>query len=561
MSIFDFFKKPAASNIKPIVLVVYDGWGIAPESEGNAIARAKTPSMKEFASLYPHGELIASGESVGLPANEVGNSEVGHLTIGVGRTIYQSLVRINNSIVDGTYYRNEAFLSALNHIRKTGGKLHIMGLASQGNVHSALPHLMALIEFCKRGELKNVSFHLFTDGRDAPPTTGREVISTVHARLGETGVGRIATIAGRYYALDRDARWDRTQKAYEAIVSGMGTSFSDPIVAVDEAYKSGNTDEFVPPSVILGPDGKPSVVSDNDAVIFFNFRVDRPRQLTMSFVLPDFEHLDDFEWGYHHDEGKVNTKSASGPTFKRSKKPQNVFFVTMTEYQKKLPVSAVAFPNNPIDRGLAQIFSESGMNQIHISESEKERMITYYFDGLREAKFANEDVIVVPSPKVPTYDKKPEMNAWGIVKEVKRALSKSKYHFIILNFANPDMVGHTGNLEATIKACEVVDGAIGEIAKEVLLRDGVLLITADHGNAEELLAYDTLSYFFTTRDGTTETGHSNNPVPFFIISNQLKNKNITLPQGKLADVAPTILDILNIAKPDVMTGTSLYPRK
>jgi 2,3-bisphosphoglycerate-independent phosphoglycerate mutase len=561
MSIFDFFKKPAVSNIKPVVLVVYDGWGIAPDSEGNAIARAKTPSMKEFASLYPHGELIASGESVGLPANEVGNSEVGHLTIGVGRTIYQSLVRINNSIVDGTYYRNEAFLSALNHIRKTGGKLHIMGLASQGNVHSALPHLMALIEFCKRGELKNVSFHLFTDGRDAPPTTGREVISTVHARLGETGVGRIATISGRYYALDRDARWDRTQKAYEAIVSGMGTAFSDPVVAVDEAYKSGNTDEFVPPSVILGTDGKPSVVSDNDAVIFFNFRVDRPRQLTMSFVLPDFEHLDDFEWGYHHDEGKVNTKAASGPTFKRSKVPQNLFFVTMTEYQKKLPVSAVAFPNNPIDHGLAQIFSESGMNQIHISESEKERMITYYFDGLREAKFDNEDVVVVPSPKVPTYDKKPEMNAWGIVKEVKRALSKSKYHFVMLNFANPDMVGHTGNLEATIKACEVVDGAIGEIAKEVLARDGVLLITADHGNAEELLAYDTLSYFFTTRDGTTETGHSNNPVPFFIISNQLKNKNITLPQGKLADVAPTILDILNIAKPDIMTGKSLYPRK
>lgn len=561
MSIFDFFKKPAVSNIKPVVLVVYDGWGIAPDSEGNAIARAKTPSMKEFASLYPHGELIASGESVGLPANEVGNSEVGHLTIGVGRTIYQSLVRINNSIADGTYYRNEAFLSALNHIRKTGGKLHIMGLASQGNVHSALPHLMALIEFCKRGELKNVSFHLFTDGRDAPPTTGREVISTVHTRLGETGVGRIATISGRYYALDRDARWDRTQKAYEAIVSGMGTAFSDPVVAVDEAYKSGNTDEFVPPSVILGTDGKPSVVSDNDAVIFFNFRVDRPRQLTMSFVLPDFEHLDDFEWGYHHDEGKVNTKAASGPTFKRSKVPQNLFFVTMTEYQKKLPVSAVAFPNNPIDHGLAQIFSESGMNQIHISESEKERMITYYFDGLREAKFDNEDVVVVPSPKVPTYDKKPEMNAWGIVKEVKRALSKSKYHFVMLNFANPDMVGHTGNLEATIKACEVVDGAIGEIAKEVLARDGVLLITADHGNAEELLAYDTLSYFFTTRDGTTETGHSNNPVPFFIISNQLKNKNTTLPQGKLADVAPTILDILNIAKPDLMTGKSLYPRK
>jgi 2,3-bisphosphoglycerate-independent phosphoglycerate mutase len=281
----------------------------------------------------------------------------------------------------------------------------------------------------------------------------------------------------------------------------------------------------------------------------------------MSFVLPDFEHLDDFEWGYHHDEGKVNTKAASGPTFKRSKVPQNLFFVTMTEYQKKLPVSAVAFPNNPIDHGLAQIFSESGMNQIHISESEKERMITYYFDGLREAKFDNEDVVVVPSPKVPTYDKKPEMNAWGIVKEVKRALSKSKYHFVMLNFANPDMVGHTGNLEATIKACEVVDGAIGEIAKEVLARDGVLLITADHGNAEELLAYDTLSYFFTTRDGTTETGHSNNPVPFFIISNQLKNKNITLPQGKLADVAPTILDILNIAKPDIMTGKSLYPRK
>ncbi len=560
MSIFDFFKSKSIAGLKPVVLVVYDGWGIAPASEGNAIYRAKTPNMHSFEALYPHGQLIASGESVGLPANEVGNSEVGHLTIGVGRTIYQSLVRINTSISDGSFYRNEAFLAAVAHVRKTGGKLHIMGLASQGNVHSSLPHLMALIEFCKRSEIKNVCFHLFTDGRDAPPTTCREVIASVHARLNETGVGRICTISGRYYAMDRDARWERIQKTYESMVAGTGAQFKDPIDAMNDAYNSGNTDEFVPPSVILDGSGKASTVSDNDAAIFFNFRVDRPRELTMSFVLPDFEHLDAFAWGYNHDQGTVAVKSASGATFKRSVAPKNVFFVTMTEYQKKLPVSAIAFPNNPVDQGLAQIFSEHGMNQIHISESEKERMITYYFDGLREAKFPNEDVVVVPSPKVPTYDKKPEMNAWGVVKEVKRALSASKYHFIMLNFANPDMVGHTGNLDATISACQTVDTAIGQIAEAVLAHDGTLLITADHGNAEELLAYDTLSYFFTTRDGTTETGHSNNPVPFHIISNNLKNKNITLPQGKLADVAPTILDILKLPKPSVMTGTSLYPK-
>jgi len=565
MSIFDFLsrftpQKPIDLNLKPVVLIVFDGWGIAPPSNGNAIATAKTPYMNSLLSNYPHGQLIASGESVGLPANEVGNSEVGHLTIGVGRAINQSLVRINTSISDNTFYGNEAFMAAVAHTKKYKSRLHVMGLVSEGNVHSSTAHLKALIEFAKQQQLTDIAFHLFTDGRDAPPNTGLSVIDEIDKLLATLYVGRIASVSGRYYAMDRDARWDRIQKAYEMLTSGKGLEFPSATQAVNTHYEQGKTDEFIEPSVIVVPGEKPLLISDDDAVIFFNFRVDRARQLTMSLTLPDFENLKGFEWGYEVDQGKVKKEQNTGKTFVREKKPANLFFVTMTEYQKKLPVSAIAFPPFLVEHSLAQIVSEHGFSQIHIAESEKERMVTYYFDGLQDTRFTGESVQIVPSPKVGTYDKMPEMNARGVAKEVVRALNTSKYKLIVLNFANPDMVGHTGNFAATVKAIEAVDHALSMVVDKALVVNGSVLITADHGNAEELLSFNATNYFFTTEKGSLETGHSNNPVPFVIINNQLAGKPIELPQGALSDVAPTALALMDLPKPDLMTGNSLLPK-
>ncbi|HLE49110.1 MAG TPA: 2,3-bisphosphoglycerate-independent phosphoglycerate mutase [Patescibacteria group bacterium] len=548
------------STIKPGVLLVMDGFGLAPPSDGNAIINSKTPNIDYYKANYPVSTLIAAGESVGLPANEAGNSEVGHLTIGAGRVIYQSLPRINMAIKDGSFYENKALNDALKHAKNNNSQLHLMGLVSSGNVHSSTEHLYALLEFCRKSSFANVKLHLFTDGRDAPPTNGINVIEHIQSYLRSVKVASIATISGRYWAMDRDARWERTHKAYQAIVLGQGVPESDPITAIKNSYAKNVTDEFIEPIVIHQNNVPIGTVNDNDAIIFFNFRIDRPRQLTMAFVFPDFEQLKEVEFGYtphgkqkHRKEGEV----AQGPTFKREKWPKNIFFVTMTEYQKNLPVSGIAFPTETIKNSLPEVLSAQGLKHFHLTESEKERMVTFYLDGMREEKLPGEDDLIVSSPNVSTYDKKPEMSIFKIVKEFKKAILKDYYHFFILNFANPDMVAHTGNIKATIQAVEAVDKALGDITAMTLKAGGTMYVTADHGNAEELLSYPTGGFFFTTSTGSVNTEHSNSPVPFFILKNDFKGKTGILSDGSLADVAPTILFLMGIQKPPEMLGHNL----
>ena len=564
------FLKSGNSEIKPMVLLVLDGWGSAPASEGNAITLAETPNMDNYKIQFPYGWLIAAGESVGLPANEAGNSEVGHLTIGAGRVIYQSLPRINMAIEEGDFFDNRAFLSAIQHTKDNNSKLHIMGLVSSGSVHSSNAHLYALLELCRRQKNYQVLLHLFTDGRDAPPSDGIKVIEEIETKLEEYGVGKIATISGRYYALDRDGRWDRTKLAYDALIAGSGLQSKSALDAVKDAYRKGKTDEFIEPTVIvednmsarLGPASvkDSSTVDDNDAVIFFNFRIDRPRQLTMAFVCHDFEKLKSIELGYvPHEARKAKSKKGEshGPTFQRIKWPKNVFFVTMTEYQKNLPVSAIAFPPQVVNNCLTELVSKNNMSQLHLAESEKEHMVTFYFDGMKEEKFSGEEVEIIPSPSVATYDKKPEMSVRKIVSRFKKRLRKDKYHFFMLNFANPDMVAHSGSLPATIKAIEVVDKAVGELVQEVLARNGTVVITADHGNAEELLTYPIASFFVTSKQGSINTEHSNNPVPIYIINKRFQGKKLKRLEGSLADVAPTILAMMGMQKPQEMIGKNL----
>lgn len=570
--LFDLFKpkpirlsptesfKLEKSSIKPHVLLVLDGFGIAPNSTGNAISAAKTPNLNYLKANFPYTKLIAAGESVGLPANEAGNSEVGHLTIGVGRVIYQSLPKINMAIKDGSFYTNNAFLLALKHATESGSALHLMGLVSSGNVHSSTEHLMALLEFVRRSSFRNVYLHLFTDGRDAPPTDAINIINKISDYLDELKIAQIATISGRYWAMDRDARWERTKKAYDAIVNGIGPRVSNPVDAIKASYQTNITDEFIEPTVIE-QNGKPvGAVGDNDAVIFFNFRIDRPRQLTMAFTYPDFEKLKEVEFGYtphgsqkHRKEGE----KAEGPTFQRGKILQNLFFVTMTEYQKNLPVSAIAYPPEFVMNSFPEVISKANLRQFHLTESEKERMVTYYMDGLKDQRFPNEDVVIVSSPNVSTYDKKPEMSVYKIVSEFKKAIMKDTYHFIVMNFANPDMVAHTGNLKATIKAVEHADSAVGSIAAMTLKAGGTLYITADHGNAEELLSFPLGTFFYTTSSGSTNTEHSNSPVPLYLVNNRYKGAVNLLREGNLSDVAPTILELMGIPKPPEMTGRSL----
>lgn len=536
--------RKTAGGIKPIVLLSLDGWGIAPPSSGNAMDKARLPNWKYLTSTYPNTSLIASGESVGLPAGEVGNSEVGHLTQGTGRIIFESLLRINMSIEKGTFYVNSAFLATIEHAVKHSSRMHLIGLVGSGNVHSSTKHLLALIDLCKRSHLHDVALHLFLDGRDAPPHDGVHVIAQIEYALKESGVGRIASISGRYYAMDRNQRYERTMQVYDCLTVGSqktGQSASDVINA---SYKDGKTDEFIEPTVILDPAGKPTLVSDNDACIFFNFRVDRPRQLTRLFVAKPGEF-----------ESFVQKK------FLRKKTLQNLFFTTMTQYQHDVAVSAVAFPTQSAPMPLGQVLADNKLLQMHMAESEKERMVTYYFNGLSSELLPGEDICIVPSPKVETYDKRPAMSIWPLYSEFVRALAKNRYHFFILNIANADMVAHSGKIGATIKALEIVDTVLGKMVHDVLALDGTVCITADHGNAEELLTYDQNSFFYTTKGGAMNTEHSNNPVPFVLIGNQYeKQMDLLSAGGSLADVAPTILDLFKLPLPKEMSGKTLLKK-
>lgn len=537
---------------KPTVLIILDGWGIAPAGPGNAIALAQTPNFDRFWAAYPRTQLQASGEVVGLPPGEKGNSETGHLNIGAGRIIYQDLPRINMAIAEGTFFQIPTFLMAIKHVKANQSKLHLMGLISDAGVHSSINHLFALLRLAKDQGLTEVYLHLFTDGRDSPPNSTMTYLQKVEEKIKEIGVGQIATLVGRFYAMDRDNRWERTQKAYELLTEGKGQAFASIKEAVEASYQAGKSDEFIEPVILTRTNGEPrGLISDNDAVIFFNFRIDRPRQLTKAFVLPQFENtavtkptFDPYaeKYGLHQFEAPSGTT-----TFKRNRVLKNLFFVTMTEYEGGLPVE-VAFGPVSATMTLGRILSENGLRQLHLAETEKFPHVTYFFNGGQEKKFPGEDQVLIASPKVATYDQKPAMSALEVTAELEKRIKNKIYDFIVVNYANPDMVGHTGDLQAAIKACEIVDQCFGRIVETVFNLDGVCLVTADHGNVEEMISLTT---------GEIDTEHSANLVPLIVISKELTGQSRTLPRGILADVAPTILALMNIQKPESMTGRNL----
>lgn len=536
---------------KPTVLLILDGWGIGPNNAGNAILRAHTPNLDKYWLSYPHTQLEASGQAVGLPQGEDGNTETGHLNIGAGHIVYQDLPRINMSIADGSFFQNPAFSNAIQHVQQNQSTLHVMGLVGSGGVHSNIEHLYALLNICKQHDLTKVLIHAFTDGRDSPPTSGINYIKQVMDRTKELGVGEIATLMGRYYAMDRDKRWDRIEKAYDALTIGSKTEcILDPIAKLQEQYDQGITDEFIEPISICNQDGSHRTIADNDAVIFFNFRVDRPRELTRAFVLPDFEQgiqnvaFDPYTEKYE----KTNIQQeVISTTFTRKKVVNNLYFVTMTEYEGSLPVD-VAFPPQKIKEPLGLVLSKKGMKQLRVTETEKERFVTYYMNGQIEDIYPGEDRVIVPSKGVKSYDQAPEMSAYEIAHEITTRVEQNIYDVIIGNICNGDMVGHTGNLEAAIKACEITDEVVGQIVSSVEQRGGVVLITADHGNVEEMI---------NNQSGAVDTEHSIYPVPLMIIGKQFAGKNTMLPTGILADVAPTLLKIMGIQKPQSMTGRAL----
>lgn len=536
--------------VKPVVLIIMDGWGIAPEGKGNAVALAKTPNIDKFWSVYPKTLLSASEEEVGLPKGESGNSEAGHLNIGAGQIVFQELPIINLSIADGSFFTIPAFLTAIKHIKNNNSKLHLIGLLGAGGVHSSMIHLFALLKLAKTQELKQVFLHLFTDGRDSPPTAAQNYIKQLTTEMEKLEIGKIASIGGRYFAMDRDHRWERTQKAYEAITSGKGKKFDSAIEGINVSYQTNKTDEFIEPFLVKD-ENNIHLIDDNDAVIFFNFRIDRPRQLTKAFVLPDFEKLVIKKIAFDPYAERYGLKQYQIPetttTFKRSKVLKNLCFVTMTQYEPDLPVE-VAFVPKATKMPLARVLAEKELRQFHIAETEKERHVTYYFNGRREKPFPGEDRTEIPSPKVKTYDLKPEMSAYGVTEELLKRIKSNLYDFIIVNYANPDMVGHTGVLGAGIKACEVVDDCVGKVVQTILNLNGVCLITADHGNVEEMIDLKT---------GEADTKHSFNPVPFIVTNSKFDHRGRTLARGILADVAPTVLAIMGIEKPGLMTGRNL----
>ena len=535
---------------RPVVLLVLDGWGIGPENPGNAIKLAKTPNLDRYWLSYPHTQLEAAGQAVGLPQGEDGNTETGHLNIGAGHIVYQDLPRINMAIADGSFFTTPAFSNAIAHAKQQNSALHIMGLVGSGGVHSNIEHLFALLNLCQQQQFSNVFIHAFTDGRDSPPTSGITYITQLMDHCKKTGVGKIATIMGRYFAMDRDHRWERIEKAYNAMTLGTGNQgVVDPIASIQAQYDQGTTDEFIEPIYIRNEDGSNRVIQDNDAAIFFNYRIDRPRELTRAFVMTNFEGgvthqaFDPYTEKYE----KTNIqKKASATTFTRQKVVNNLYFVTMTNYEDGLPVD-MAFPPQNIKFPLGRVFAEYGLRQLRITETEKERFVTYYMNGQKEDIFPGEQRVIIPSKGVKSYDQAPEMSAFEIADEMIARLKTGGIDVVIANICNGDMVGHTGNLEASIKACEIVDTVVGRIVETVLLLNGVVAITADHGNVEELLNNQT---------GAKDTEHSKYPVPLFLISKQF-TKSTMLPTGILADVAPTILKIMGIEKPASMTGRAL----
>ena len=507
---------------KVTMLMILDGFGENAEEKGNAVKLANTPNIDKLMKQYPTTRIAASGLAVGLPEGQMGNSEVGHTNIGAGRIVYQELTRITKSIEDGDFFSNEEFVNAIENCKKNNSKLHILGLVSDGGVHSHIRHLYGLLEMAKRRDFEDVYVHCFLDGRDTPPASAENYITALEEKMKEKGIGKIASISGRFYAMDRDKRWERVKKAYDALVKGEGNKQADAINAIESSYQKEVFDEFVEPTVITNGDKPVATICDGDSVIFFNFRPDRARQLTRAIVDPNF---DGFE-----------TKTL------------NTYFVCFTNYDETMPNVHIAFKKEQIKNTLGEVICKQGGKQLRIAETEKYAHVTFFFNGGEEKQYEGEDRILVPTPKVETYDLKPEMSAPEVTEKVLEAIDSEKYNCIILNFANPDMVGHTGNLEAAIKAVETVDECAGRIVNAIKSKKGNLIITADHGNAEQMIDLKT---------GEPHTAHTTNLVPLILIT---EREGIKLKQGKLADLAPTILELMNIEKPEEMTGESLIEK-
>jgi len=508
----------------PILLAILDGWGAGPLTESNAIHMARTPNMDRWQNSFPSTTLLAHNGAVGLPEGQMGNSEVGHLNIGAGRIVYQDFTRINHAIETGDLGGNEILKNTFTIALKNKSGLHLMGLVSDGGVHSHINHLTALLEMAASHGLKNVYIHAFMDGRDTPPSSGLNYIRQLQNELDRIGIGRLASISGRFYAMDRDKRWNRVQVAWEAIVDGQGVGATDPVQAVQDAYDRGETDEFIRPIVLLDENSEPvATVKDNDVVLMFNFRADRVRELTHVFT--------DEKW----------------QEFAVKFRPELTEYVTLTQYDKQFTLPIV-FPPVSMDHILAEEISSHGFRQLRIAETEKYAHVTYFFNGGREEPFPLEDRALIPSPKeVATYDQKPEMSAYLVTEELLNRMDSEPYSLIVLNFANGDMVGHSGIMAAAIKACEAVDTCLEKIVAKFTAKGGIVLITADHGNAETMCDPQSHCPF---------TAHSSNPVPFILLSE--KHKNCTLRKdGSLPDIAPTILSLQGLPIPQEMTGKSL----
>jgi 2,3-bisphosphoglycerate-independent phosphoglycerate mutase len=502
------------------MLMILDGFGINEKEDGNAVKIANIPTLNKLMKQNPNSILHTSGLDVGLPEGQMGNSEVGHTNIGAGRIVYQELTRITKSIEDGDFFSIPEFIEAIENCKRNNSKLHIMGLLSDGGVHSHIRHLYALLELAKRRDFEDVYVHCFLDGRDTPPASAETYISELESKMTEKGVGRIASITGRFYAMDRDKRWERLEKAYNALVKGEGEKAGSAISAIEDSYQKEIFDEFVLPTLICN-DNKPiATISKNDSVIFFNFRPDRAREITRAFVDKEFEGFTR-EWF-------------------------NLYYVCFTNYDETIENVHIAFKKDEIKNTFGEYISKHGLTQLRIAETEKYAHVTFFFNGGEEKQYPNEDRILVPSPKVETYDLKPEMSAIEVTDKVVEAINSNKYNCIILNYANPDMVGHTGNLEAAVKALEVIDECVAKVLAAIEKVKGTLLITADHGNAEQMIDYGT---------GEPHTAHTTNVVPLILVG-----KDVKLKEGRLADLAPTMLDLIGLEKPEEMTGESLVEK-
>ena len=493
-----------------------DGYGLSERVEGNAIKAAKTPRLDSFFADYPNTVLYASGLAVGLPDGQMGNSEVGHTNIGAGRVVYQMLVKISKDIDDGVFFSNKALLGAMENCKKHDSALHLFGLLSDGGVHSHIKHLIGLVDMARKNDVKKVYIHAFLDGRDVSPTSGVDFMKTLVGELDRIGLGKVATVCGRYYAMDRDFAWDRVEKAYNAMVCGEGVIASDPVAAIKASYADGVTDEFMLPTVI-DPEG---MIGENDSIISFNFRPDRARQITRTFADPAFD-------GFERKKGYFKNH-----------------FVCMTQYDALMPNVSVAYPPEELKMTFGEYISRKGLTQLRIAETQKYAHVTFFFNGGEEKQFDGEERVLIQSPDVPTFDLKPEMSAYEVADAVIKEIDKDTLDVIILNFANCDMVGHTGIFDAAVKAVEAVDTCVGKVVDKILEKNGKVLITADHGNAECLIDPETGGVF---------TAHTTNPVPLIVIG----EGNVKLKHGKLGDLAPTMLDMMGLDKPEEMTGESL----